>query len=214
MDIGEGLLLLVVGNGERLFRSRIPAVVPDALAVAELLSTGGDHGSEDVASWIERSAPGRLDALAPSLAETGALRLLGENKWVALQLTDAGRVRARAVLDQLIAAAGDHKHAALEDRALAALARVAGCFETLLPDRKHRKQRAALGRLAASGDPRQALLRAGLAAIEARKPAALKLGYRDLNLDEGFTSQPAAGFTADLLRSGLPTFDSFDGNGL
>src|SRR4051794_27540237 len=104
MDIGGDLLLLVVGDGERLFRSRIPAVVRDALAVAELLNTGGDHDSEDVASWIERSAPGRLDALAPSLAETGALRLLGESTWVALQLTDVGRARARAVLDRLLAA--------------------------------------------------------------------------------------------------------------
>lgn len=187
-------MLLVVGDGERLFRSRIPAVVRDALAVAELLNTGGDHDSEDVASWIERSAPGRLDALAPSLAETGALRLLGESTWVALQLTDAGRVRARAVLDRLLAAAGDRKHAALDDRALAALAQVAGCFETLLPDRKHRKQRAALRRLADPGDPRQALLRAGLAAIEARKPAALKLGYRVLTLDEGITPQSSSAF--------------------
>lgn len=212
MDIGESLLLLVVGDGERMFRSRIPAVVPDALAVAELLGTGGDHDSEGVASWIENSAPGRLDALVPSLAESGALRLLGKSTWVAIQLTDAGRVRARAVLDQLLAAAGDRKHAAPEDCALAALARVAGCFETLLPDRKHKKQRAALGRLADPGGPRQALLRAGLAAIEARKPAALKLGYRVLTLDEGFAPEGATGFTADLLRNG--GLDSLDGNWL
>jgi len=202
MDMGENLLLLVVGDGERLFRSRIPAVVPDVLAVAELLGTGTEHDPEGVASWIERSAPGRLDALAPSLAEAGALRLLGETTWVAMQLTDAGRARTQAVLGRLLAAAGDRKHAAPEDRALAALARVAGCFETLLPDRKQKKERAALGRLADSGDPRSALLRAGLAAIEARKPAALKLGYRDLNRDEGFTPPPAAGFTAELLRDG------------
>jgi hypothetical protein len=145
----------------------------------------------------------------PSLAETGALRLLGESTWVAIQLTDAGRVRARAVLDQLLAAAGDRKHAALEDRALAALAQVADCFETLLPDRKHKKQRAALRRLADPGDPRQALLRAGLAAIEARKPAALKLGYRDLNRDKGFT--PAAGVNAYLWDA--PDFGPDAGDG-
>lgn len=192
------MLLLVLGDGDRLFRSRFSAAVSDALAVAELLDTGTDHDLEDVASWIEQSAPGRLDALVPPLAEAGALRLFGETNWVAVQLTEAGQGRARAVLDRLLAAAADRKHAALEDRALAALARFVGCFERLLPDRKEKKKRVALERLADPRDSSLVLLGAGLAVIEARKPAALKLGYRDLNLDEGFTPRPAAGFTADL----------------